>query len=50
MLAAIGIISLVAYGCVALLTGHNGTIMTGIISAVTGIIAGTVGFIAAKKL
>lgn len=47
-LAAIGVVSLVGYGCVALYTGHNGTVMTGIISAVVGIVAGTIGFIAGK--
>ena len=50
ILAAIGVIGLILYGCVALYTGHNGTVMTAVISAVVGIIAGTIGFIAAKKL
>ena len=47
-LAAIGVVSLVGYGCVALYTGHNGSVMTGIISAVVGIVAGTIGFLAGK--
>lgn len=50
ILAIVGVICLIVYGCVALYTGHNGTVMTAIISAVVGIIAGTVGFIAARKL
>lgn len=49
ILAIVGIVALIVYGSVALVTGHNGTVMTGIISAVVGIIAGTVGFIAGKK-
>lgn len=48
-LAAVGVVSLVGYGCVALYTGHNGTVMTGVISAVVGIIAGTIGFVMAKR-
>lgn len=48
-LACVGVVSLVGYGCVALFTGHNGTIMTGIISAVVGIVAGTIGFVIGKK-
>jgi len=49
ILASVGVVSLVGYGCVALLAGHNGTMMTGIISAVVGIIAGTVGFAIGRK-
>lgn len=47
-LAAIGVVSLVAYGCVALYTGHNGNTTTIIVSSIVGIIAGTIGFTLAK--
>lgn len=50
ILAAIGVVALVVYGCVALYTGHNGSTTTLIISSVVGLIAGTVGFALAKKL
>ena len=50
ILAAIGVVSLVGYGCVALYTGHNGTIMTTIITVVGGIVAGTIGFAIGKKV
>jgi len=47
-LACVGVVSLVAYGSVALYTGHNGSITTAIISGVVGVIAGTIGFVWGK--
>ena len=43
-LACVSVVSLVGYGCVALITGHNGSVMTGIVATVAAIIAGTVGY------
>ena len=48
-LACVGVVSLVGYGCVALVTGHNGTTMTGIIAVVASIVAGTIGFAIGHK-
>lgn len=50
ILASIGIVSLVAYGCVALATGHNGTVMVAIVGVVASIVAGTVGYMQGKKV
>jgi len=49
-LASVGIAGLVVYGVAAMHYGFNGSTATLVISAVVGIVAGTVGFIAAKKL
>lgn len=47
-LSAIAVVCLLIYGCFALYCGHNGNITTLIISAIVGIIAGTIGFTLAK--
>ena len=48
-LAVIGVVSLAGYGCVALYTGYDGAVATAVVSAIVGIIAGTIGFLVGKR-
>ena len=48
-LAIIGLVALLVYGCVALVSGHNGNISTLVISGIVGIVTGTIGFVIGKR-
>lgn len=48
-LAIIGLVALLVYGCVALISGHNGDISTLVISGIVGIVTGTIGFVMGKR-
>lgn len=49
ILALGGLVALLAYGCVALIFGHNGDNSTLVVSGIVGIVTGTIGFVLGKK-
>jgi hypothetical protein len=49
-LAIVGLLALLVYGSVALICGYNGNISTLVISGIVGIVTGTIGYVAGKRL